>query len=61
MRLGVHIPVKKLNAQRLISALTKVQTNEVRNNVTIIGRQIRNENGLKNAINEIENYFNQTP
>lgn len=57
MNLGVHIPIKKLNAHRLISALTKVQTNEIRDNVAIIGRQIRNENGLENAIKEIENYF----
>ncbi|HMI03121.1 MAG TPA: glycosyltransferase [Pedobacter sp.] len=54
--LGAHIPVKKLTADKLISALSKVQTEEVRN-VAIIGEQIRNENGLENAINEIENYF----
>jgi UDP:flavonoid glycosyltransferase YjiC (YdhE family) len=58
MNLGVHIPVKKLNAYRLISAITKVQTSEVKNQVAIIGRQIKNENGLENAIKEIETYFN---
>ena len=58
MKLGVHIPIKKLNADKLMSALTKVQTIEVRNNVVTIGEQIRNENGLENAIREIENYFN---
>ena len=57
MKLGVHIPVKKLTADKLISALTKVQTNEIKNNAAIIGQQIRNENGLENAINEIENFF----
>lgn len=56
--MGVHIPIKKLNADKLMSALTKVQTIEVRNNVVTIGEQIRNENGLENAIREIENYFN---
>ena len=59
MKLGVHIPVKKLNAHKLISALTKVQTSEIKDQVAIIGRQIRNENGLENAVNELENYFNQ--
>ncbi len=57
MKLGVHIPVQKLNSQKLISALAKVQTDEIKDNVAIIGQQIRNENGLENAINEIEKYF----
>jgi len=57
MKLGVHIPVKKLTADKLISALTKVQTNEIKNHVAIIGQQIRDENGLENAIREFENYF----
>ena len=58
MKLGVHIPVKKLSAERLISALTIVQSSEIKNCVAIIGQQIRNENGLENAVNEIERYFN---
>jgi len=58
--LGAHIPVKKLNAHRLISAITKVQTNEVRNNVAIIGQQLRSENGLENAVNELERFFMQS-
>ncbi|SHN19804.1 glycosyltransferase [Mucilaginibacter sp. OK098] len=60
MKLGVHIPVKKLNADKLISALTKVQSSEIKNCVAIIGQQIRNETGLENAVNEIEKYFNET-
>jgi UDP:flavonoid glycosyltransferase YjiC (YdhE family) len=58
MKLGVHIPVKKLNADKLIAALIKVQTEEIRYNVAITGEQIRDENGLENAVNEIEKYFN---
>ena len=57
-KLGVHIPVKTLSAKNLIAALEKLQSEEIRNNVSIIGNQIRNENGLDNAITEIENYFN---
>ena len=58
MKLGVHIPVKKLSADKLIAAITKVQTEELRHNAAITGEQIRNENGLENAVNEIEKYFN---
>jgi UDP:flavonoid glycosyltransferase YjiC (YdhE family) len=57
-KLGVHIPVKKLSADKLISAIQKVQAVEIENNVSTVGQQIRNENGLDNAITEIENYFN---
>jgi sterol 3beta-glucosyltransferase len=57
MKLGVHIPVKKLNAQKLITAIAKVQTDEVKNSVAAMGEQIRNENGLENAVTEIEKYF----
>lgn len=57
MNLGVHIPVKKLTSARLLSALTNVQTSEVKKNVIKIGQQIRNENGLENAVREIEKYF----
>ena len=56
-KLGVHIPVKKLNSDKLIKALAKVQTAEIKNNVAVTGQQIRNEKGLENAVNEIEKYF----
>ncbi len=55
--LGVHIPLKKLTAEKLINALAKVQTAEIKDNVVAIGEQIRNENGLENAVREIEGYF----
>lgn len=58
-KLGVHIPVKTLSVDKLISAIQKTQTDEIENSVTIIGQQIRNENGLDNAITEIEKYFNE--
>lgn len=56
-QLGIHIPVKTLSANKLISAIYKVQDKEIKNNVSIVGQQISNENGLDNAINEIEKYF----
>lgn len=57
-KLGAHIPVKKLTSQKLIAAITVVQTKEIKNNVVTMGAKIRNENGLNNAVNEIEAYFN---
>lgn len=58
-KLGIHIPLKTLSADKLISAIQKVQTKEIENNVSIVGQQIRDENGLDNAIIEIEKYFNE--
>jgi sterol 3beta-glucosyltransferase len=56
-KLGIHIPVKSLTTQQLISAIQNVQTDEIQKNVSVVGQQIRNENGLDNAISEIEQYF----
>src|SRR5574343_673555 len=51
-KLGVHIPVKTLSADKLISAIQKVQIKEIENNVSIVGQQIRDENGLDNRSEE---------
>ncbi|MEO6977103.1 MAG: glycosyltransferase [Mucilaginibacter sp.] len=60
MGLGVHIPVKKLTSGKLIDALARVDSDEVRANVSAIGEQIRNENGLEVAVREIEGYFGES-
>lgn len=57
-KLGIHIPVKLLTADKLISAIRLSQSNEIKNNVSRVGEQIRNEKGLENAVNEIEKHFN---
>ncbi|MBS1576490.1 MAG: glycosyltransferase family 1 protein [Bacteroidetes bacterium] len=57
-KLGVHFPIKSLSADKLISAIQKVQSDEIKNNVSTVGQQIKNENGLENAEIEIEKYFN---
>ncbi|MEO6903287.1 MAG: glycosyltransferase [Bacteroidia bacterium] len=57
-KLGIHIPAKKITTEKLISAIQKSQTDEIKNNVSSIGQAIKNENGLDNAIQEIEKYFN---
>jgi sterol 3beta-glucosyltransferase len=56
-KLGVHIPVRKLTADKLITALQLAQTDAIKNNVLDMGQKIRNENGLENAIYQLENYF----
>lgn len=57
MELGFHIPFKKLTSNKLIAAILNVQAEKIKKNVLKVGQQIRNENGLMNAINEIEHYF----
>lgn len=56
-KLGVHIPAKKITAKKLVSAISKVQTTEIQQNVIDIGEKIKNEKGLENSIEEIERYF----
>jgi sterol 3beta-glucosyltransferase len=57
-KLGLHIPAKKITAERLIAGIRNVQMEEIRKNVVVVGRAIRNERGVENAIAEIEGYFN---
>jgi UDP:flavonoid glycosyltransferase YjiC (YdhE family) len=57
MKLGVHIPVKKLTADKLKVAISVCQSNEIKQNVISVGQKIRNEKGLENAVTEIETYF----
>lgn len=58
-QLGVHIPVQSITYDKLISAINNAQSEKIKKNVIEIGQQINNENGLENAINEIEKYFNE--
>ena len=57
--LGVHIPAKKLTIERLIGAIKRCQTDEVKRNVAAVGEAIVAERGLEKTIEEIENYFNR--
>jgi UDP:flavonoid glycosyltransferase YjiC (YdhE family) len=56
-KLGIHIPAKKLTADRLITAIRNVQSEEIKNNALTIGQEIQSEKGLENAVKEIESYF----
>lgn len=57
--LGIHIPAKSLTPNKLISAIELAQTSEIKNNVMAVGQAIRHENGLDNAVTEIEKYFGE--
>jgi UDP:flavonoid glycosyltransferase YjiC (YdhE family) len=57
MKLGVHIPLKKLSSGKMIAAIGIAQSDEIKQNVLKTGDRIRKENGLEIAINEIEKYF----
>jgi UDP:flavonoid glycosyltransferase YjiC (YdhE family) len=56
-KLGIHIPIKSLTANKLIASIRLALTDEIKNNILTVGQAIRNENGLENAVNEIEKYF----
>lgn len=57
MKLGIHIPFKKLTTQKLLAAIDKVQESSVRKNVAEAGDKINKEDGLGTAIDTIEKYF----
>lgn len=56
-KIGIHIPLKKLSSKKLIDAIKNVQKKEVNENLMFFGDYINHENGLENAVNEIEKYF----
>jgi UDP:flavonoid glycosyltransferase YjiC (YdhE family) len=56
-KLGAHIPVKKLTAQKLMSAIAQVQQPAIKENVVRMGQKIRAEKGMERAVEEIEGYF----
>lgn len=58
-KLGLHIPVKKLDALALLEAIKKVQTEAIKSNVLTAGQLLRSEQGLENALRELEQYFGQ--
>jgi sterol 3beta-glucosyltransferase len=51
---GMHIPFKKLTAQKLIFALEKTASSEFRQRASQLGEQINAESGLSVALDKIE-------
>jgi len=54
---GMHIPLKKLTAEKMLRAISAVQSEEIRIHVAEIGRLVSQEKGVERAIYEIERYF----
>lgn len=59
-KVGIHIPAKKLTADKLIAAIRLSQSTDIKNNVVSVGQIISNEKGIDNAVTAIENYFTAT-
>ncbi len=57
-KIGIHIPLKKLNSTKLIKAIHDAQANNLKENLEKYGERIALENGLEHTVNEIEYYFN---
>jgi sterol 3beta-glucosyltransferase len=55
--LGVHIPFKKLDIQKLTKALVQVQTPEIQENCKAMAQFIQAEKGAEKAAKIIEEYF----
>ena len=55
--LGVHIPFKKLNTQKLLSAIEKTHDPEMKQNAIEMSERISSENGMKKAIDALQNCF----
>jgi sterol 3beta-glucosyltransferase len=56
-RAGVHLPWRKLNAQRLIKAIEETSTPDLTRQAAVMGEKFSKEDGVTNAVNYIENYF----
>lgn len=54
---GVHLPWRKLNAQRLINAIEETGTSALTWQATTMAEILNQEDGVTNAVNYIESYF----
>jgi sterol 3beta-glucosyltransferase len=55
--LGIHIPFKKITTPRLLEAIAKTRTREMKQKAATLGEQLRKENGAVSAIESLEKYF----
>jgi len=49
-KIGIHIPFKKLTAEKLIMAIETSQSSEIRANTIDVGNGINNESGLETTV-----------
>jgi sterol 3beta-glucosyltransferase len=55
--LGRHVPFKKLSPNKIIAALQTLGSLKITQNVSTLARQLQREDGLQNAITNLEQYF----
>lgn len=56
-KIGVHIPFRKLTAQKLIAAIDETQTALFRKNASDTGEKVNAETGVDNAVDQLSHYF----
>ncbi|HSZ85756.1 MAG TPA: glycosyltransferase [Puia sp.] len=56
-KLGVHIPFRKLTTRKLLDAIEKAETPQLKKNARNTGEMINGQDGIRSAINALENYF----
>jgi sterol 3beta-glucosyltransferase len=56
-KLGIHIPFKKVTAQKLLSGIEKTEGPDMQQNVVKMGERINQEDGLRQTIDVLEKYF----
>src|SRR6516165_9777893 len=59
--IGRHIPYKKLNKQKLMKALMELKDEKIRRNTVHLGHKLKEEKGLKNALDFIEENISNAP
>jgi sterol 3beta-glucosyltransferase len=61
LNVGAHIRFKDLEKNKLIAAIRRLQADEVKQNAQILGKKVKEENGLQAAIDLIEQYSSRAP
>lgn len=58
-KLGYHLPFKKLSPEKLLRAINAAEDQKIKEACRTTAAAIRAEDGLDNAVNLLEKYFNQ--
>jgi sterol 3beta-glucosyltransferase len=56
-KLGVHIPFKKITIRKLLQAIEKTETPELKKNARNTSEMINGQDGINTTIDALENYF----
>jgi UDP:flavonoid glycosyltransferase YjiC (YdhE family) len=56
-KLGCHIPFKRLSTKKLVAAIQNVFAPEIARNLADLSSKLNGEDGLQNAIDNLEEYF----